>query len=144
MAWLGRDIQAANPLIQFARYASIFSETFFDVQSKNACSLDQLRGEPSEIEQMQRYSEIKVLFENLIWQKRFSKLYAEGYIKEPPSWDMIHTFQGPTAIIIGQFMGDGASSLPKSSWLEESWRITDEFFQMCGTPHFHAMRKKMN
>ncbi|MEY3235802.1 hypothetical protein [Aquidulcibacter sp.] len=107
--------RAANHLVEFTHYAAVFFEVFFDVQSKNAWSLDQLRGEPSETEQMQRCSEIKVQFENLIWQKRFSKLYAEGYIKEPPSWDMIHTFQGPTAIIIGQFMCDGPAALPKSS-----------------------------
>jgi len=144
LAWLGRDIQAANPLIQFTHYNSIYFEAFLDAQSKNAWSLDHLKGEPSEIEQMQRYSEIKVQYENLIWQKRFAKLYAEGYIKEPPSWDLIHTFQGPTAIIIGLFMRDGLAALPKSAWFEESWRITDEFFQIYGTPHFHAMRKKMN
>jgi len=144
LAWLGRDIQAANPLIQFTNYSSIYFEAFLDAQSKNAWSLDHLKGEPSEIEQMQRYSEIKVQYENLIWQKRFAKLYAEGYIKEPPSWDLIHTFQGPTAIIIGLFMRDGLPALPKSAWFEESWRITDEFFQIYGTPHFHAMRKKMN
>jgi hypothetical protein len=144
LAWLGRDIQATNPLIEFTHYNSIFFETFFDVQSKNAWSLDHLKGEPSEIEQMQRYSEIKVQYENLVWQKRFSKLYADGYVMEPPSWDMIHTFQGPTAIIIGLFMRDGLAALPRSSWFEESWRITDEFFQIYGTPHFHAMRKKMN
>ena len=34
MAWLERDIQAANPLVQFTHYASIYFETFFDVQSK--------------------------------------------------------------------------------------------------------------
>ncbi|WP_395780585.1 TetR/AcrR family transcriptional regulator [Aquidulcibacter sp.] len=144
LAWLGRDIQATNPLIEFTHYNSIFFETFFDVQSKNAWSLDQLRGEPSEIEQMQRYSEIKVQVQSSIWQKRFAKLYAEGYIKEPPSWDLIHTFQGPTAIPIGLFMREGVAALPKSSWFKESWRITDEFFKIHGTPQFHAMRKKMN
>jgi hypothetical protein len=125
-------------------FAAVFFEVFFDLQSKNAWSLDQLRGEPSEIEQMQRYSEIKVQYENLVWQKRFSKLYADGYVKEPPSWDLIHTFQGPTSISIILFMRDGLPALPKSAWFEESWRITDEFFQIYGTPHFHAMRKKMN
>jgi AcrR family transcriptional regulator len=144
MAWLERDIQAANPLVEFTNYAAVFFEVFFDVQSKNAWSLDQLRGEPSEIEQMQRYSEIKVQLEGLVWQKRFSKLYAEGYIKELPSWDMIHTFQGPTSISIILYMRDGLAPLPKSAWFEESWRITDEFFQIYGTPHFHAMRKQMN
>jgi AcrR family transcriptional regulator len=144
LAWLERDIQAANPLVEFTHYTSVFFEVFFDVQSKNAWSLDQLRGEPSEIVQMQRFSEIKVQLEGLTWQKRFAKLYAEGYIKEPPSWDMIHTFQGPTSIIIILFMRDGLAALPRSSWFEESWRITDEFFQIYGTPHFHAMRKKMN
>jgi AcrR family transcriptional regulator len=144
LAWLGRDIHATNPLIEFTHYNSIFFETFFDVQSKNAWSLDQLRGEPSEIEQMQRYSQIKVQIQSLIWQKRFAKLYAEGYIKEPASWDLIHTFQGPTAIPIGLFMREGVAALPKSSWFKESWRITDEFFKIHGTPQFHAMRKKMN
>jgi AcrR family transcriptional regulator len=144
MAWLGRDIQAANPLVQFTHYACAYFEACFDVHSKNAWSLDQLRGEPSEIEQMQRYSEIKVQLEGLVWHKRFSKLYAEGYITELPSWDMIHTFQGPTSILIILFIRDGLAALPKSAWFEESWRITSEFFQIYGTPHFHAMRKKMN
>jgi hypothetical protein len=96
--------------------------------------LDHLKGEPSEIEQMQRYSETKVQYENLIWQQRFAKLYAEGYIKESPSWDLIHTFQGPTAIIIALFMRDGFAARPKSSWFEESWRITDEFSRSMAHP----------
>jgi hypothetical protein len=34
LAWLGCDIQAANPLIQFTHYYSIYFEAFLDVQSK--------------------------------------------------------------------------------------------------------------
>jgi hypothetical protein len=41
-------------------------------------------------------------------------------------------------------MREGVAALPKSSWFKESWRITDEFFKIHGTPQFNAMRKKMN
>ncbi len=46
LAWLGRYIQAANPLIQFSHYNSIYFEAFLDVQSKNAWSLDHIERFP--------------------------------------------------------------------------------------------------
>ncbi|MFN5271420.1 MAG: TetR/AcrR family transcriptional regulator [Hyphomonadaceae bacterium] len=143
LAWLARESRASNPLAQFTQYASFYVETFMDGRARNARSMDQLRAEPSQIDMMQRYSELRVQHHSLLWQKRFSKLQADGYIKEPASWDMIHTLIGPGILIAGLQLRAGIRLEPQRSWFEECWGFADEFFQIYGTPHFHAMRKKM-
>jgi hypothetical protein len=80
----------------------------------------------------------------MLWRKRFARLLEEGFIDQPPSWDMLHALQGTTSAIIGLYLRHGIQLQPKGSWFTECRTVVDEFFQIYGTPHFHAMRKKMN
>ena len=144
MAWLAQESTSPNPLVQFCEYTSISIETFLDPRVKNAISMGAFTNALQQLDEHLSIGDLIVIYTNMLWRKRFARLLEEGFIDQPPSWDMLHALQGTTSAINGLYLRHGIQLQPNGSWFAECRTVVDEFFQIYGTPHFHAMRKKMN
>jgi AcrR family transcriptional regulator len=145
IAWLSRDIDLANPIARMTGYIDLFVETFMDPRIENSMSMNESILADPEHNIAARAGVVTVENLHFHWHKRLIKLEKEGYLKEAPSWDMVHTLMGPIESgTFGQKIKTGVAAEPEGSWYEECWVIVDAFFQIYGTPYFHAMRKKMN
>lgn len=145
IAWLSKEIDNLNPVARVATYLELFVTTFMDKNIENTMSMNE--SILANTEQMIAARTGVLMIENLHfhWQRRLIQLAEEGYLKEAPSWDMVHTMMGPIESgTYGHKLKTGVALAPEGSWFEECWTIVDEFFQIYGTPQFHAMRKKMN
>ena len=77
------------------------------------------------------------------WDRRFARLRAENFLSEPTSWKMIMDVFGPVqSMSWGLKSNSGQTWLPSTSWYEVCWRVAEDFFQLYGTPHFHACLQK--
>jgi len=143
LAWLSRRLDSTNPIERLAFFSANFIETFIDPKIVNANTMRASSNmQPFKQESKSVGNQVNQ-YTLLNWHRGLEKLHTDNLINEPPSVDMMHAFRGPSVYITSRCLRNSVLETPNGSWFEEAWQMADDFFKIYGTPHFHAMRKKM-
>lgn len=144
-AWVSREVQEENPLTRVATYIKIAVDTYLDPRSLKVSSIQfGLLADRGRETRLQTSNFIKgYIF--AFWSRRFGLLIEENYIQGEIDWAMIHALYGPIqSLSWGQKSNLCTTPTPEGSWTEVCWKVANDFFAIYGTPHFHAMREKMD
>ncbi|GBF58420.1 HTH-type transcriptional regulator BetI [Candidatus Phycosocius bacilliformis] len=142
-AWVAQDSPQVNPIARMADYLIRPLLTYMDPRSLRLGSIQFGLIARTEEGEVLPTSPLLIRYIYGFWDRRFARLRAENFLSEPTSWKMIMDVFGPVqSMSWGLKSNSGQTWLPSTSWYEVCWRVAEDFFQLYGTPHFHACLQK--